>query len=123
MFALERMVRIRGGIDNFEHNKVLQRVLTWYVVNCSHKFPVLMPAFNRSDILYSSTWNCTPRFPLIQSPTATGPTSTLERFSSTLSQQLLPDYATYMWCISNSGMHHVLEILRRTSTAMPSSTL
>lgn len=29
MTALERMVISRGGLENFNHNKVLQRVLTW----------------------------------------------------------------------------------------------
>ena len=29
MTALEKMVTARGGLENFNHNKVLQRVLTW----------------------------------------------------------------------------------------------
>lgn len=29
MTALESMVTARGGLENFNHNKVLQRVLTW----------------------------------------------------------------------------------------------
>jgi hypothetical protein len=32
MAALERMVGMRGGLDKFGHNKVLQRVLTWSVI-------------------------------------------------------------------------------------------
>lgn len=31
MKGLRRMVELRGGLTSFYHNKVLQRVLTWYV--------------------------------------------------------------------------------------------
>lgn len=102
MNGLERMTVLRGGLQGFGKNRVLQRVLTW------------------TDFCYSTTWDCGPRFPVLSQSTASLGMS--NRFMTTSAnepvQPRFSELSEVIW-----DMVEILETLHLISTAISSSQI
>jgi hypothetical protein len=57
--GLKRMVDLQGGLHNLRRNKVLQRIIAWYVQSAGRKTCSTnqVTSCHRTDFSYSSTWN------------------------------------------------------------------
>ncbi|OCL15216.1 hypothetical protein AOQ84DRAFT_413343 [Glonium stellatum] len=100
MNGLQRMTALRGGLQGFDKNRVLQRVLTW------------------ADFCYSTTWDCGPRFPVLSQSTASLGMS--NHFIATSAgaplQPRFSELSEIIW-----DMVEILETLHLISTAISSS--
>lgn len=102
MNGLERMTVLRGGLQGFGKNRVLQRVLTW------------------ADFCYSTTWDCGPRFPVLSQSTASLGMS--NRFMATSANEpVQPRFSEISGVIWD--MVEILETLHLISTAISSSQI
>jgi len=127
MNGLERMTVLRGGLQGFGKNRVLQRVLTWCVplsrlihnplINLDW---LLIYLIRRADFCYSTTWDCGPRFPVLSQSTASLGMS--NRFMATSAnepvQPRFSELSEVIW-----DMVEILETLHLISTAISSSQI
>ena len=127
MNGLERMTVLRGGLQGFGKNRVLQRVLTWCdpfsrlvhspLVNLDW---LLICLICRADFCYSTTWDCGPRFPVLSQSTASLGMS--NRFTATnANEPVQPRFSELSGVIWD--MVEILETLHLISTAISSSQI
>ena len=127
MNGLERMTVLRGGLQGFGKNRVLQRVLTWCdpfsrlvhspLVNLDW---LLICLICRADFCYSTTWDCGPRFPVLSQSTASLGMS-IHFVATSANEPMQPrfsDLSEVAW-----DMVEILETLHLISTAISSSQI